>query len=145
MAEEWKDIEEFEGFYQVSNLGRVKRVGHFSNYKGNGLRFLPERIKVQSFDKDGYKTVSLYARSKMKLCRVHVLVGKAFIPNPRNLPQINHKDEDKTNNRVDNLEWCTSYYNNNYGTKNLRTAETKRKQHRCYCNTRDGKGRFARC
>ena len=144
MKEEWRDIDGFEGLYQVSNLGRVKRIAHCSNYKGNTLRFLPERIKEQSVDKSGYKTVSLYSENKMKLCKVHVLVGKAFIPNIENLPQINHKDENKSNNCVSNLEWCTPHYNNNYGTRNLRMSETKRKQHKCYCNVRDDKGKFSK-
>ena len=72
-------------------------------------------------------TIQLYKDGRYHHYGVHRLVALAFIPNPDNLPQVNHKDEDKTNNNVDNLEWCTAKYNSNYGTKNQRVNETKRK------------------
>lgn len=107
MTEEiWKDIEGYEG-YQISNIGRVRRNDR-----------LLKTIKYNT----GYLRTGLCKDGKQKLYYVHRLVAKAFIPNPDNLPQVNHKDEDKTNNRVDNLEWCDAKYNMNYGTRNERVG-----------------------
>lgn len=115
MEEIWKDIEGFEGSYQVSNLGRVK-----SFHRGKWNNISPcESTK-------GYLQVFLHKNGKRKRFFVHRLVAQAFIPNPDNLPQINHKDEDKANNMVDNLEWCTAEYNLNYGTRNKRASEKMR-------------------
>lgn len=120
--EEWKDICGFEGHYQISNLGRVKSVERkVKHYYGE--RIVSERILVPLIDKDGYLNVSLSRGNKVKKGKIHRLVAQAFIPNPDNLPQINHKDECKTNNRVDNLEYCNAKYNSNYGTHNERCAK----------------------
>ena len=108
MEEIWKDVVGYEGLYEVSNLGRVRRDGKILK---------PTKIK------NGYLYVGLHKNGIQKTVRVHRLVASAFIPNPQNLPCVNHKDEDKTNNAVDNLEWCTSQYNANYGTRNERVAE----------------------
>ena len=111
MEEEWRDIKGYEGLYQISNLGRV-----YSYHKGDCLNL--------NKDKDGYLVVGLHKNGKKKPYSVHRLVAKNFIENPNNLPQINHKDENKSNNRVDNLEWCTARYNSNYGTRNERVSRT---------------------
>ena len=103
--EEWRDVEGFEGLYMVSNFGRV--VSFQGCYP---------RIMKLGITHKGYQNVGLQKNKRRKTFVVHRLVAKAFIPNPDNLPQINHRDECKTNNRVDNLEWCTAKYNNNYGT-----------------------------
>lgn len=100
----WKDIKDYEGLYQVSNLGRVKSFKHKK-----------ERILKLRFT-GRYYQAELYKNESSKSYSVHKLVAEAFIPNPDNLPCINHKDEDKSNNCVDNLEWCTQYYNIHYGT-----------------------------
>lgn len=114
--EEWRDIKGWEGQYLVSNLGNVKTLIGYRCEKG--------RIMKLHTKKEGYLTVGLkIAYKKQKQCYVHRLVAEAFIPNPDNLPEVNHKDEDKTNNRVDNLEWCTAKYNMNYGTAKNRRAE----------------------
>ena len=105
MKEEWRGIEGYEGLYMVSNFGRIV------SFQGCN----PKIMKLGMTHK-GYQCVGLQKDKQHKTCVVHRLVAKAFIPNPDNLPQINHKDECKTNNRVDNLEWCTAKYNNNYGT-----------------------------
>jgi hypothetical protein len=105
--EEWKNIESFED-YQVSNEGRVK------NSKGEILK---GRIS-----KYAYLRVCLYENKKHKDVYVHRLVAEAFIPNPQNLPEVNHKDEDKASNIVENLEWCDRKYNMNYGTRAQRSA-----------------------
>ena len=114
MMEIWKDIKDYEGLYQVSNLGRVKSL----NYNKTGR----EQVLKPTMDVDGYLRLTLYKDGKQKF-GVHRLVAEAFIPNPENLPQINHKDEDKTNNCIWNLEWCDSKYNNNYGTRNEKTRQ----------------------
>ena len=113
----WKDIEGYEGLYQVSNLGNIKRI-----FKSHIVLCKP------SFDTRGYKQIVLSKNRKRKSYKVHRLVAKAFIPNHNNLPCINHKDEDKTNNCVDNLEWCTIEYNNNYGTRGYRCTRHKLKK-----------------
>ena len=102
MEEIWKDIKGFEGLYQVSNLGRVKSLRRNIISKNRIAR--------------GYERVVLCINNSPKNYSVHRLVATAFIPNPDNLPQVNHKDENRTNNCVDNLEWCDGKYNINYGT-----------------------------
>lgn len=113
----WKDIDGFEGLYQISNCGRVKSL-HY--YGGNRKKML----KLQH-DKDGYLVVGLRNGAIQVNRKVHRLVALAFIPNTDNLPQINHKDEDKENNRVENLEWCTNKYNVNYGNHSLHASQAQ--------------------
>ena len=120
MQEIWKDIEGYGGKYQVSNLGNVRS---FAVDKKAG------KLLGQRLNHKGYPVVYLHD-GKPKTCVVHRLVAKAFIPNPNNLPQVNHKDEDKTNNRVNNLEWCTNDYNIHYGT----AIERARQSNMC-CKT----------
>ena len=114
MEEVWKDIQGYEGIYQVSNLGNVRSVDRcvecvdsYRHYKGRIMR-LNKR-------KNGYLDICLRRQDNKVRPLVHRLVAEAFIPNPEKLPCVNHKDENKENNRVDNLEWCTEAYNNNYG------------------------------
>ena len=116
MIEEWKDILGYEGLYQISNLGRVKSLERKVNAKEGGERTVREKIKGTRLNIFGYPIITLYKCNKMKTYSVHRLVAETFIPNPQGLPQVNHKDEDKTNNTVENLEWCTAEYNVNYGT-----------------------------
>ena len=123
MIEVWKDIEEYNDEEQVSNLGSVRSVDRYVNYKNNGKAFRKGQIIKPSIDSDGYKHLSLRNGKNVDICaKVAKLVADAFIPNPHNYPQINHKNEIKTDNRVDNLEWCTAEYNTNYGTRNERMA-----------------------
>lgn len=119
MIEIFKDIQGYEG-YQISNLGNVK-----------SLKFGKERILKPAKNHKGYLYVVLSKQGKGKSYLIHRLVTKAFIPNPQNLPQVNHKDENKNNNIVDNLEWCTNEYNHNYGTRNQRVGESKSKPVLC--------------
>ena len=120
--EEWRDIEEYENLYQISNLGIVKSLGNDRTRKEKILR--PQKV-------NNYLIVSLSKDGKAKHYYIHRLVALHFIPNPQNLEQINHRDEDKTNNCVSNLEFCTAAYNINYGTRNQRSAEKTSKQVLC--------------
>ena len=115
-VEIWKDIKGYEGSYMVSNNGNVKSIDRI-NYCGYHYK---EHILKQVVDRNGYCRVYLTKRAKTKCKLVHILVAQSFIPNPNNLPEINHKDENKANNCVDNLEWCTHQYNSNYGTRTSR-------------------------
>ena len=116
MTEIWKDIEGYEGLYQVSNIGNVKRVEHEDYRCRQGYRVFKERYLTPNKDQNGYLNVGLWKNNTRKKHKIHRLVASAFILNPDSLPQINHKDENKQNNSADNLEWCTSKYNNNYGS-----------------------------
>ena len=108
----WRDIKNYEGLYQVSNWGRVKTI------KTQKIRKLVSNHK-------GYLLVKLCKNGISVGFSVHRLVAEAFIPNPDNLPQVNHINENKTDNRVENLEWCTNEYNHNYGTRNERARLKK--------------------
>lgn len=114
--EEWKDIKDYEGLYQVSNLGNVrsldKEIIRKNNFKS--IKIKGRILKQQNCG--GYKVVPLCKNGKECQKKIHRLVAEAFIENPNNLPIINHKDENKSNNVVENLEWCNSKYNSNYGT-----------------------------
>lgn len=112
MEEEWKDIEGYENKYQVSNLGRVKSL------KSNII------MKQNLNKKYNRYSIMLWKNGKSKRFWVARLVAKAFVfnPNPDIFTQVNHKDENKTNNNSDNLEWCTVAYNNTYGTRLQRQA-----------------------
>lgn len=117
MEEIWWDIPDYKGIYQISNFGRIKRL---ESYDSRGF-LRKERIRRQTANKDGYMVVGLYKQGKEKKFLVHQLVAQAFIPNPNNYAEINHKDENKKNNIFSNLEWCSRKYNVNYGL-----AQTKR-------------------
>lgn len=117
--EVWKDIQGYEGVYQVSNMGRVK-----------SLKFGKERIMKPRKDKDGYYQLGLSKNGKTIHFRVHRLVAITFLPNLNNYPIINHKDENPSNNKVSNLEWCTHQYNNNYGSA-IKKRITKENIEKC--------------
>ena len=119
MQEIWMDIKEYEGMYQISNLGRVKSLPR----KGSTT----ERILKPNKDTKGYNRVILTKNNSTKTFKIHRLVAEYFIPNPDNLPQVNHIDEVKDNNIVTNLEWCDTKYNCNYGHRN----DSMKKRVRC--------------
>ena len=119
MIEEiWRPIEGYEGLYEVSNLGRVRSLDRFYYRLHKGKVLSPTK------DRYGYLTVTLNCNGKSKTIKIHRLVAQAFLPNPDNLPQVNHKDEVKSNNCVDNLEWCSAKYNVNFGTRQERYRNT---------------------
>ena len=113
----------YEGYYQVSNMGRVKSLERKCKCRSNGIKTIHCKILTPGVDK-GYLKVNLLKEGKQKQYTVHRLVATAFLPNENNYPYINHKDENPSNNRVDNLEWCTPKYNSNYGTLKERMSET---------------------
>lgn len=115
----WKDIKGFDGLYQISNLGNVKSLKR--KYRKN-------EIFIKKYEnKNGYIFVVLSKNNISKNFLVHRLVAKAFIPNPNNYIEINHKNEIKDDNRVENLEWCTRKYNINYNNLNKRINRINRK------------------
>lgn len=117
----WKDVVGYEGLYQVSNLGRVKSLPRIVK-NGKIYRRVNERIMANLRAHNGYIKAYLKRFGKGVNKSIHRMVAEAFIPNPLNLPQVNHIDEDKTNNRVENLEWCTAKHNTCYGTRPKRIA-----------------------
>lgn len=113
MEEEWKDVVGFEDYYMVSNFGRVLSKERYMN--NHGAKVLkPEKIVSHYHTKCGYCQIDLSVDGKKYKRYVHRLVAEAFIPNPDNFPEVNHKDENKDNNLADNLEWCTRKYNQVY-------------------------------
>ena len=118
----WKTIEDYP-YYQVSSLGRVKSLNYNHTKK--------EKILKPVKDGFGYLKVVLCNKGKMKSIKVHRLVCEAFLKNPYNLPQINHRNEDKTDTRLGNLEYCTAKYNCNFGTRNERLAKEFSKPVKC--------------
>lgn len=128
MSEIWMDIKDFEGLYQVSNLGRVRSLDKIILQHKYGaspnLYRRKGKILKQAITKEGYYMVSLFDNNKGKSYLVHRLVATAFILNPNNYRVVNHKDENKLNNNLDNLEWCTDKYNLNYGGARERLSKS---------------------
>ena len=134
----WKDIPDYEGLYQVSNFGRVKRLPSIVRSKSGGIRHAPERILNPIRQTLGYLTVKLSKDGIVRSVLVHRIVAQAFVLNPNGYAEVNHKDENKTNNRADNLEWCSRSYNINYGTRSLRQSiamtDKNGRKVKCYSN-----------
>ena len=118
--EKWKDVKDFEKLYQISNLGNVRSLDTIINCKGaKGIdeHLRKGRILKKHKGTTGYYYINLSKNSKIKQVRVHRLVAETFIPNPNNLPCVNHKDGNKLNNNTSNLEWCSYSYNNSEAYK----------------------------
>lgn len=109
------DIVGYEGLYAITPCGKVW------SYRRN-------RFMKFAYDGWGYYRAALTKEGKTTFKYIHRLVAEAYIPNPSNYPQVNHKDEDKSNNRLSNLEWCTMRYNANYGTKVKRMLKNRKKE-----------------
>ena len=120
MTEEvWRDVKGYEGLYQVSNMGRVKSLGRKDRFG----RVIKERILEPAVTHNGYLRVGLHVDGKRKMLRVHRLVCEAFHENPDNKSEVNHVNENKTDNRACNLEWSTRTENCNHGSRNERVAK----------------------
>lgn len=122
----WKDIPGYEGRYQASTYGNIKSVGfyYYCGWRNEDKRFVPEKVLIPSFNKKGYLQIRLSDGKKRCGGLVHSFIAKTFIPKfNKEFNQVNHKDEIKTNNRVENLEWCDNDYNIHYGTGIERAAK----------------------
>lgn len=120
IKEIWRPIKGYENLYEISNHGRIKGVDRYVKGRYGNLRFQKGHIRKATYNNRGYQAIPLCKDGKYKTFLVHRLVAETFIPNPDNLPEVNHKDENKENNYVDNLEWCTRKYNMNYGITQYR-------------------------
>lgn len=118
----WKPIQNFEDLYEINENGDIR---------SKNPRYKNKELLKQSINSKGYKVVTLCREGKQKTFTVHRLVALAFIPNPNNLPCVNHKDEIKINNNISNLEWCSYYYNNTYGERLTKSSLKKGKPVRC--------------
>ena len=121
----WKDIEGYEGMYQVSSMGRVRSLNRYVRRRNGNMMLVKERI-IKPFVNRGYIYVTLSKDGKQPNLKVHRLVASAFLKNTFNYPDVNHKDENTANNHVENLEWCSKKYNRSYGTLNARMRATHR-------------------
>lgn len=121
--EEWRPVVGYEGLYEVSSFGRVRSLDKYKKQWRGGKIFVQGRIMQPKTKKNGYLGLILSKNGKQKNVLIHRLVAKAFIPNPHNLPCVNHKTECKTFNHFSALEWCDVSYNTKYGSGIKRTAE----------------------
>ena len=127
-GEEWKMIKGYEGYYSISNMGRLRAERRFLTRKNGFKQFCKEQIvEARSKINSGYYVVNLTKEKETRHYLIHRLVAEHFLENPLHLEQVNHKDENKLNNVVENLEWCSRIYNNNYGTCQERRIETRLK------------------
>ncbi|MCW6148355.1 NUMOD4 motif-containing HNH endonuclease [Lactiplantibacillus plantarum] len=115
-TEVWQEHPDISGI-EVSSLGRVRTLDRVIS-NGNGMYSIKGRVLKQRNDKDGYLQVNITVDGKLTMKKAHRLVAQTFIPNPDNLPQVNHKDCRRANNSVENLEWCDNSYNQKYRNKN---------------------------
>lgn len=144
MAEEitneiWKDIPGYENLYQISSMGKVKSLRRTVKYKNGAIHIVNEKILKPSKDREGYLRIFLCKEGINKNMLVHRLVCESFLKNPYNLPEVNHRNEIKTDNRLENLEYCDRKYNVNYGTGNERRAKELSKVKKGVYNTKKSK------
>lgn len=124
----WKDVVGYEGLYQISNCGKIRTVSRYVHIKHRGFEGfrLVKQKEMKPYIYNRYIGVSLTKDGKSSQKLIHRLVAEAFIPNPDNLPFINHKDENPSNNNVNNLEWCMPNYNCNYGNRNSKISNSRK-------------------
>lgn len=128
-TERWKDVEGYEGLYQVSNFGRVRSLDHYITIRNGGKALHNGKIMIGGKSGLGYRKVTLCKDGVPKGVNLHRLVAQTFIPNPNNLPEVNHKDENKVNNCRWNLEWCPVEYNRSYGNRNNKAQKTRQRKY----------------
>jgi len=133
----WKPVPGYEGFYEVSNLGNIRSLPRLSKnaFAKSGQMLVQGKTLSQHLNKwNGYLSVMLCLNGKTRRFYIHRLVASAFLPNSNDYKEVNHKNENKTDNRADNLEWCDRVYNRNYGTGDARRLQAARnnKKGRCY-------------
>ena len=120
MKEIWKKIDCYEN-YEISNLGNVRRIN--KDFRCKKYKYL-----IPKLEKNGYLRIGLSKNNKTKFYSIHRLVAQAFVPNINNYPIVNHKDENKENNNVTNLEWCNHKYNSNYGSAKIKMSNSAKKR-----------------
>lgn len=125
MNEIWKDIIGYEGYYEVSNLGRVRSKNRTIVYSNGKVVHRKSKLKTLTTLPNSYPRVGLQKNGKLEMKMVHRLVAEVFVPNPNNYPIVNHKDEDKSNSQASNLEWCDNSYNVSYSNKGIDRRSTK--------------------
>jgi len=125
MGETWTDIKGYKNLYEISNNGDIKSVARYRKGNGDSQVFMNEKILKQSKNNKGYCRVELCKEGIRKPFSVHRLVAIAFVKNSNSKPEVNHIDEDKGNNKADNLEWCTSRENINHGAHNQKSSITR--------------------
>ena len=123
----WKSVEGYEGLYEVSNCGNVRSLDRIVTHSDGKNYSLKGKMLKMGYCGSGYLHFILHKNGKTENKYLHRLVAETFLPNPNNLPEVNHKDENKANNCANNLEWCSHLYNMRYGTRNKRDAEKKSK------------------
>lgn len=130
MKEIWRDVEGYEGLYEVSNLGKVRSVDRYIKDRKGRKQFKEGKIIAQTKRRkeQRYLSVNLWKNNRIKAYVVHRLVAKAFIPCIKGKNFVNHKDENPENNCVSNLEWCTAKENINFGTRTQRALETRKRR-----------------
>ena len=148
MEEVWKPIKGYEGLYEVSNYGRVRSLDRYVNSASSktGYQLAKGRILKQCINTEtGYSVIQIYKNHKKKGCNVHKLVAEHFIPNPNNYRTVNHKDGNKANNKVDNLEWVSQSDNLIHSYKELKRPVNKPSVHKqkIYYTTKNGKVYYA--
>lgn len=121
----WKEIEGFEGIYEISNFGKIRSVDRAITYVNGRVHVQHGVIRKAQIATNGYEIIDLSKNHVRKKFLVHRLVAIAFIPNPNNLPEVNHIDENKLHNYAENLEWCGIKENRNFGTRNIRARDSK--------------------
>ncbi len=124
----WKPIKGYKGYYEVSNLGNVRSIDRTIKDKNGKAKIIKGVLLKQAKDKFGYCRVSLSKNGNVEKRTVHRLVAESYINNPEEKETVNHKDENPSNNCVDNLEWLSQNDNLNYGTRRIREAQTKGKE-----------------
>lgn len=140
--EEWRDVIGFEAYYQISNYGNCRSKDRDVIYKNGQVHHLKGNTIKAVKCTNGYYEYQLNKDGKRYCYMAHRLVAEAFIPNPNNLPEVNHKDEVPSNNISTNLEWCTAKYNANYGTRNERCFENGTKKQQKKINQLSIEGKF---